>query len=315
MDYALFYRRAIAIDRVEKEVGKYDIFVSAYNSSDRVRTVFSEVRAARKLWLVHPEYQYSPVELPVGFPLVQPSALDEVVQVDALIDALGPLDGRTLCIDITGFMRHVLVFLLPRLAYAGVKSFSALYSEPVSYMKQEATSFSTTTSGVVRPVRGMYGSSSVGRDHLLMAVGYDHQLISEVSAYKDGVTVHPLFAFPSLSADMYQQSALRAERSGEVVLQPEWVSNRLFAPANDPFSTALVVSERIRAIDERSENQNIYLAPLSTKVQALGMSLYWCLEGRTRGRCTLLLPECLTYSRETSSGLKRLWSYEMELDS
>lgn len=314
MDYALFFRRAIGLDRLAKEVGQFDVFVSAYNSSDRVRAVFGEVRARRKLWLVHPEYQYAGLELPAGVPLVQPPTLDEATQVEALLDALGSLEGRSLCIDITGFMRHVLVFLLPRLAFAGVKSFTALYSEPISYKKQEATSFSTTTSGVVRPVRGMYGSSGAGRDHLLVAVGYDHQLVSEVSAYKDGVTVHPLFAFPSLSADMYQQSALRAERSGEVVLRPEWVSNRLFAPANDPFSTALVVSERVHAIDKQGIDQNVYLAPLSTKVQALGMSLYWCLEGRRRGRCTLLLPECLTYSRETSTGLKRLWKYEIELN-
>jgi hypothetical protein len=313
MDYALFFRRPIAVDRIAKEAGHFDVFVSAYNSSDRVRTVFDEVRAERKLWLVHPEYQYAALELPVGATLIEPDSRDEIAQVEALLSAIGQLDGRSLCIDITGFMRHVLVFLLPRLAYAGVTSFTALYSEPVSYKKQEATSFSTTTSGVVRPVRGMYGSPGAGRDHLLMAIGYDHQLISEVSAYKDGVTTHPLFGFPSLSADMYQQSALRAERSGEVVLRPEWVSNRLFAPANDPFSTALVVSERVQAIDAKSPDQNVYLAPLSTKVQALGMSLYWHFEGRVRGRCTVLLPECLTYSRETSSGLKRLWTYEIEL--
>lgn len=313
MDYTLFFRRAVAPDRLAKELERFDIFVSAFNSSDRVRNVFQGVRADRKLWLVHPEYQYAEVELPVGTDLVQPTSLDEVAQIDALLDAMGPLAGRSICIDITGFMRHALVFLLPRLSYAGVTSFTALYSEPMRYLKQEATSFSTTTSGVVRPVRGMYGTPGSGQDHLLMAIGYDHQLVSEVSTYKDGVTVHPLFAFPSLSPDMYQQSALRAEKSGEVVLRPEWVSNRVFAPANDPFSTAGVVSQTVAEVDSRGQEANIFLAPLSTKVQALGMSLYWFLEGRVRGRCSILLPECVTYSRETSIGLKRLWRYEVEL--
>ena len=86
------------------------------------------------------------------------------------------------------------------------------------------------------------------------------------------------------------------------------------APANDPFSTAQVISDKVREIDGRAPDQNIYLAPLSTKAQTLGMSLYWQLEGRARGRCTLLLPECITYSRETSTGLKRLWKYEVELN-
>lgn len=313
MDYTLFFRRAVAPDRLAKELERFNIFVSAFNSSDRVRNVFRDVRADRKLWLVHPEYQYADIELPTGTNWVRPTSSDEVTQIEALLDAMGPLAGRSICIDITGFMRHALVFLLPRLSYAGVASFTALYSEPMRYLKQEATTFSTTTSGVVRPVRGMYGTPGPGQDHLLMAVGYDHQLVSEVSAYKDGVTVHPLFAFPSLSPDMYQQSALRAERSGEVVLRPEWVSNRVFAPANDPFSTAGVVSQTVEEIDAKGREENIFLAPLSTKVQALGMSLYWFLEGRARGRCSILLPECVTYSRETSIGLKRLWRYEVEL--
>jgi hypothetical protein len=238
---------------------------------------------------------------------------DEIGQIDALLAAVPNIDASSLCIDVTGFMRNSLAFLVPKLAYLGVKSFTALYSEPVSYSKQEATQFTTTTSDVVRPVRGMYGSPGNGQNHLLMAVGYDHQLISQVFSYKDGVTTHPLFAFPSLSADMYQQSALRAEKSGEIVLKDDWINNRFFAPANDPFSTAGMVSERIRHIDRKGSGENIFLAPLSTKAQVLGMSLYWLLEGRSRGRCTILLPECLTYSRETSTGIKRLWSYEVEL--
>jgi hypothetical protein len=184
----------------------------------------------------------------------------------------------------------------------------------VTYAKQEETVFTTTTSGVVRPVRGMYGSPGPGSDHLLIAVGYDHQSIAEVSSCKDGVRGHPMFAFPSLSADMYQQSALRASQSGDIALRDEWINNRLFAPANDPFATAAVISERIHAIDAASPTENVYLAPLSTKAQTLGMSLYWHLEGQLRGRCTVLLPECLTYSRETSKGIRRLWRYDVELD-
>lgn len=309
----MFFRRPIAVNRLAKELGHFDIFVSAYNSSDRVGIVFNEVRSTEKVWFVHPEYQYAQVEQPTGYPVVGPVERDEVLQVDSMLAQLGAIGDRSLCIDITGFMRNVVALLIPKLAYSGVRAFTALYSEPVSYAKQEATLFSTTTSGVVRPVRGMYGSPGAGQDHLLLAVGYDHQLISEVASYKDSVTTHPLFAFPSLSADMYQQSALRAEKSGEIVLRPEWVSNRLFAPANDPFSTAAVVSDLVRSIDARGPDQNIYLAPLSTKAQTLGMGLYWHLEGRLRGRCSVLLPECLTYSRETSTGLKRLWRYEVEL--
>lgn len=314
MDYSIFYKRCIEVDRIGQELGKFDVFVSAYNSSDRVKIVFEKANAQKKIWLIHPEYQYSQIELPVGHTVIAPVMGDEIGQIHDLLNAVPNISAISLCIDITGFMRNSLAFLIPKLAHLGVKSFTAIYSEPISYSNQEATQFTTTTSEVVRPVRGMYGTPGSGQNHLLIAVGYDHQLISQVFSYKNNVISHPLFAFPSLSADMYQQSALRAEKSGEIVLKEDWINNRFFAPANDPFSTAGIVSERVRHIDQKGTGENIFLAPLSTKAQVLGMSIYWLLEGKSRGRCSILLPECLTYSRETSTGLKRLWSYDIELN-
>ncbi len=315
LDYSIFYRRSIDVRRIEKELPTFDIFVSAFNSSERVGSVFADVPARKKIWLIHPEYRYTPMEEPPTGGKVHPSSSDEVVQVDALLAEIGDLNGKSLCIDITGFMRHVLVFLVAKLERLRVSQFTAIYSEPVSYVKQEDTLFSTTTTGKVRPIRGMAGSnSSSGRDYLVIAVGYDHRLVSEVTNHKDNSSVYPLFAFPSLSPDMYQQSAIRASESGDVTLEREWISNRRFAPANDPFSTALVVSEIVSEIEKKGGDANIYLAPLSTKVQALGFSIYWLLEGKSRGAVSMLLPECETYSRETSVGLKRLWSFTVELD-
>lgn len=314
LDYSIFFRRPVGIDKIRRELPPFDIFVSAYNSSDRVGRVFSEIRADRKIWLIHPEYKYEPIEEPDGFTKVCPNGIDEISQVDSLLADIGDLSGKTLCVDITGFMRHVLVFLVAKLAHLGVAEFTALYSEPLEYVKQENTTFSTATAGIPRPVKGMGGSHhSLGRDYLIIAVGYDHKLISEVTNHKDSSSVYPLFAFPSLSPDMYQQSAVSASNSGDIALGDEWISNRRFAPANDPFSTASILSEIVHDIDRKETFANIYLSPLSTKVQALGFAIYWQLEGRNRGATTMLLPECLTYSRETSIGLKRLWTYTIEL--
>jgi hypothetical protein len=313
LDYSIYYCRSISVDRIKQELSSFDIFVSAYNLSDRVLRVFSEALASRKIWLLHPEYSYAPLDEPIGFPVVHPTSRDEVDQVNSLLAELGDLHGVSICIDITGFMRHVLVFLVAKLAHLGVESVSVVYSEPISYSKGEGTVFSTTTTGVVRPVRGMGASNdSQGKDHLIIGAGFDSKLISLVAHCKDDSIVYPLFAFPSLSADMYQQSAVKAAQSGEVALQGEWIDNRIFAPANDPFATAEVVRDLVADIDKRAPAANIYLSPLSTKVQALGFALYWQLEGRQRGGVSMLLPECVTYSRETSSGLKRLWLYNIE---
>ncbi len=314
VDYSIYYRRPIRIEKISAELKEFDVFVSAFNSSDRINRVFTSVRAKRKVWLIHPEYQYTPIELPVGQETVNPTRVDEVVQVGALLDRLGELTGKSLCIDATGFMRHVLAFMVPKLANIGLTEFTVLYSEPQAYKKQENTAFSTRTSGVVRPVRGTGGSPDpTARDVLVIGVGYDSKLITEVAAHKDGAEVYPLFAFPSLSPDFYQQSAIRAASSGEVAVPEQWITKRRFAPANDPFSTAAVLHSIVEEANRnRSAPANIYLSPLATKVQVLGFALYWQLEGRLLGGVSILLPECVTYSRETTIGLKRLWSYTVE---
>lgn len=312
MDYSLFYRRPVKVDRIAEELPTFDIFISAYNSSFRVGQVFEDVRSDKKIWLIHPEYQYLPIDYPPENPKVCPAEHSEIAQVNSLLEEVGEIHNKKICIDSTGFMRHVLIFLTAKLSFMGVKEFTVLYSEPMFYTKQEDTSFSTATTGFPRPVRGMYGSKS-GPDHLILGVGYDHKLIGEVADNKEGAIIYPIFSFPSLSPDMYQQSAIRASNGGGSALDSAWINNRQFAPANDPFTTASIISNIVKNIDQNVVEANIYLSPLSTKIQALGFSLYWLLQGRHRGGVTLLLPECITYSRETSSGLKRLWTYTIEL--
>ena len=313
IDYSIFYRSVVDPASLEN-VEPYDVFISAFNSAIRVQSVFEKTPAARKIWLVHPEYKYMDNELPSVGEIVKPLQNDELEQVRELLEVTGPLVGSRVCIDITGFMRHVLVFLIAKLNTLGVNNFTAVYSEPEAYAKQEATVFSTQTAGKVRAIAGMRLSNNEhAQDVLVLGVGFDHALINEVMNNKDHVVVYPILGFPPLSPDMFQQSAIRASHSGGPALEDAWITNRRFAPANDPFATAGVVAELIRKMDVTGRSPNVYLSPLSTKVQALGFALYWVLEGKGRGAVSMLLPECETYSRETSTGLKRLWTYDVEL--
>lgn len=311
IDYSIFYRSELELSTLDKSE-EFDVFISAFNTAMRVQSVFEKIPAKRKLWLIHPEYQYSDADLPKNGELVRPVSTDEIEQVKALLDAVAQLQNCRVCIDITGFMRHVLVFLVAKLNVIGVENFRALYSEPETYSKQEATVFSTQTAGRVRPVAGMrMPNDDNAQDVLVMGVGYDHALINEVMNNKDHAKVYPILGFPSLSPEMFQQSAIRASHSGGSALEDAWITNRKFAPANDPFATAGVLADLVRIM--KKPLPNVYLTPLSTKVQALGFAIYWVLEGKSRGAVSMLLPECVTYSRETSTGLKRLWAYDVEL--
>ncbi|HFS7497180.1 hypothetical protein KPE82_08145 [Acinetobacter baumannii] len=313
IDYSIFYQESY---QDPDSLPSYDLFISAFNSSDRVKNVFDKIDATRKVWLIHPEYYYTDIEIPNENDVVTPTIeeKDEVSQVNLLINKLGDINNLNICIDITGFMRHVLIFLIVKLKSKNIKSFTAVYSEPDSYSKDEQTEFSTTTSDSVRTIASISADvESNYKNHLIINVGYDHKIISQVTSHLDNATIHPLFSFPSLSADMYQQSASRAALSGEVTKKDEWISNRKFSPANNPFATAQVISDLVKDIDNTNDRKNnFYLSPLSTKAQTLGFAIYWALEGLERD-ISILLPECLTYSRETSKGIKRLWLYKVEL--
>ena len=313
IDYSIFYQDEIKPDGIH-ETTSHDIFVSAFNSSERVLKVFARIPATEKIWLIHPEYMYRPAEYPTEGTVVAPLLSNEMDQVNSLIQSLGDLNKRSLCIDITGFMRHVLLFLIPKLASKNVAKITVIYSEPDSYSNQEATEFSTRTTGIVRTIHGMRQTNNEhASDALILGVGFDHKLISEVLNSKDQFVVYPILGFPSLSPDMFQQSAVRSARSGAPALDADWITNRNFAPANNPFATATVISSIVNKLDMARVAPNVYLSPLSTKVQTLGFALYWILEGRYRGGVSMYLPECETYARETSTGLKRVWSYEIEL--
>ncbi|ONG37686.1 hypothetical protein BKE30_14065 [Alkanindiges hydrocarboniclasticus] len=316
-DYSIFYTRPIEFTEISDSLPTFDIFISAFNNSERVKTLFDSISSTKKFWLVHPEYHFNKDEIPDAEinEVIIPSEIADIVQVNELLVRIGDLSDKKICIDITGFMRHVLIFLVASLKYKGVDKFTAIYSEPKFYSDGDNTNFSTTTSSIVKSISGISATSnSEFKDHLIINIGYDHKMLSQIASYKDGATYHPIFSFPSLSADMYQQSSMRAALSGSITQNSDWITKRKFSPANNPFATAQVISDLVKELDLNFDGKNnIYLAPLSTKAQTLGFAIYWVLEGRDRG-ITILLPECLSYSRETSQGLKRLWSYEVELN-
>ena len=84
-----------------------------------------------------------------------------------------------MCIDITGFMRPQLTFLVTWLVSTRQKAFTALYSDPAHYAKQEETVFSKGPVAEVRQVAGCEGTHNpdTTRRTWLIGMGYDDELI------------------------------------------------------------------------------------------------------------------------------------------
>ena len=143
-------------------------------------------------------------------------------------------------------------------------------------------------------------------DMLIVCSGYDEQLFAAVASDKSYCRhKYHIIGFPSLQPDMYQESMLRFYNIKESI----GTSSRRFAPAFDPFVTAQTIEEIVGEIQNPT---NIYLSPLSTKPQTIGMALYY-LYSKAEKSVNILFPFSMEYTSGHTVGVKRTWKYTIEL--
>ncbi|WP_345954771.1 hypothetical protein [Mucilaginibacter sp. PAMB04168] len=326
-DYTVFYKKKFANTRELKADKSYDIFVSGYNDSRRVRDVFHDIDAQAKHWIMFSEYHYTSNEAPIlNSENEKIFSFEENLSESAVIRKYFEECGidfaslNAICIDITGFIRPHLVFLVRYLAVLAVKEVDFIYSDPIKYVKGEQTDFSFDYTHV-RQIDGCQGlhNPETTNDYLLIGAGYDHLRIMDVSKNKNNTKKVQLFGFPSLQPDMYQENVLKAYKaSEETVSKIEEIlvdeDNTIFAPANDPFVTAQVIRDFIIRQNTKKPITNMYFCPLSTKAQTLGIALYYiseCLNEPT----SIIFPICSRYSKETTEGLAKIWRYTVEFNN
>lgn len=314
--YNTFYKKELVVSEPWR-FKPWDVFISAFNSSDRVREVYSKVPANSKYWLIHSEYGYSGEELPGGDCFECPSS-SEAEFVEAFIAHIEKAEQRDLsslsiCVDITGFMRPHLICLALYMRLRKVKKYDVLYSEPTHYSKKEQTIFSEGTI-LVRQIEGYEGINSTDQsnDFLIIGSGYDHRLIKAVAENKDKADKVQIYGLPSLRADMYQENVLRARRASDAIgANKLFDQESFFSSANDPFGTAETLSEIVKLRKKMGPISNLYLSPLATKPQALGFALFYLMEC-SNSATSILFPISSRYAKETSVGLHRVWQYTVE---
>ena len=316
MDYSIFYTHLIGPNQPISDRA-YDLFISGYTDSERVRDVFRRVDAREKIWVIHREYGFDSVDLPRNGESYVSESYDEAEFWRGLVGRLRLCSGETqLCIDITGLLVPYMMYLVALLSRIGVKKFDCVYSEPVSYLRREDTVFSGGYVREVRPVAGFAGfvDQDTSGDLLVIGAGYEDHLISAVAHHKNAARKAILFGLPSLRVDMYQQNVLRASRAEESLgTVPR--RRRFFAPANDPFVTASVLQEIVREDAGRERLTNLYLSPLASRAQALGFVIFFLYQRRRMESVSVILPFCTKYETLTDVGLSRTWRYEVELET
>ncbi|HUV31693.1 MAG TPA: hypothetical protein VMY05_11485 [Acidobacteriota bacterium] len=314
IDYGIFYKDKFSYESDWNEARTYDLFISAYSDAERVRKVYDKIQAARKLWLLMPEFKYDRAEFPPG----QCYANGHSSEAEFIQGMWTKLDLRRIpdriAVDITGFIRPYLMYLVLWLRLRGVRKFDALYSEPVVYSERGKTKFSDELVEEVRQVPGFEGEHNVdtSKDFLIVGSGYDHHFIAHVADYKRSSRKIQLFGLPSLKADMYMENRLRANAAAEDIGDgTSDHTEHLFAPANDPFTVASVLQTTVKRLKCRYGLTNLYLSPLATKPQALGFAIYYIYEC-LRTPTSIIFPYCASYPRRTAKGITNIWRYVVE---
>ena len=320
MDYTIFYKSKPSSLDMLSDLGRWDVFISAFNKTDRVKKVFESVNSRDKYWLVQREYDLSSNDIPADSKAHFATSYSESKIFNDFFSESGAsinyLKNKRLCIDSTGFMRPHLMYLIMYLYKHELKRFHILYSEPSHYTKKEDTEFSKGAVTGVRPVHGFESTSNrdVSKDLLVIGAGFDQDLILEVDEDKEHARKIQIVGFPSLQADMYQQCRLRIYKGSDEADSSSHERSISFAPANDPFVTATVLSDLVRHEENSIGITNLYLSPIGTKAQTIGFVLYFineCMEGKRDG--CMIFPFSESYSSETSQGISKVWSFFIEL--
>ncbi|WP_315764229.1 hypothetical protein [Bradyrhizobium sp. SZCCHNR2009] len=300
-----FYREEVSIDRDWSK--SWDIFVSSWDGSDRVRQVYDHVSASRKVWIVHPEYKIAIDELPTeqkieavgGDPHATRSLIDH-------LEALCNLKETKVCFDITGMLRPQIAILVRFLKHRGVSKFDVIYSQPADYAKRERTKFSSGEVTDVKEIAGFGGINHPGaQEVLIVAPGFDAALQREVFDHKASAQRYLLFGLPSLQPDMYQQNILQAYGIDTPVPDNEASNTKRFAPAADPFSVATELSAVVSEARIKWPRSRFYIAPLGPKPQMLGAALFYLTEIAT-GAISLIYPVVSSHTPATSSGISKV---------
>lgn len=303
MDYTIFYKTSYDTGNIDCGEG-YDFFFSAYDGCERTTTIFDKMKSSQKFWIDFPHYRN-------GFSGANVYNCKSLREDECFIDLFSSIklkEDSKICIDITGFIRPHLIFFTKYLHRIGIKKIDFLYSEPLHYENAEDTTFS----GFIDEVKVIEGCGSemnlpnTDNDLLIIAAGYDDKLIAKVSQFKAKIKKkYYLLGFPSLQPDMYQESILKIYQAKESI----GIRTDKYAPAFDPFVTAQVIND---IVEENSNHSNIYLSPLSTKPQTLGIAFYY-LWNFDKKPINIIFPYSNTYFPKTATGIKKTWKYTFEL--
>lgn len=305
IDFSFFYKKKYFEGGIPED-SNYDFFFSAYDDCERTKHLFAKIDSKVKFWILFPHYKINET---LDNCFVYPGFEEDNDEFIQFINSLGIDHSTKICIDITGYLRPHLIFFSMLLQRKGVSKIDYLYTEPKYYNNSEETKFSGLVSEKPRLVNGcgsLMSNPDFEKDLLIINAGYDDKLISAISSDKAKINNKVLIiGFPSLQPDMYQENILMINKAKDEIGK---INEQRYAPANDPFVTANTIME---IVETNASSQNVYLSPLSTKPQTLGVLLYYVWFKNLKS-LNIIFPFSNSYIPKTAIGINYTWIYTLE---
>lgn len=317
MNYTYFYKEKYSSPDELSAIGEYDYLIAMFVDSDRVLIPASKIISKKAIWIIlENDRDIALTKLPAN---IIPIFIKQNEDYDCVLKYFCTQDilSGNICIDSTGFKIPYLLFIIRCLSSNTTKNIDIFYSEPMQYINDEDTKFSDMFYEV-KQIEGMSGvhTSDTSNDLLIIAAGYDHSRIIDVANNKKSAKKVLLFGFPSISPGMFQENIVRAYMAENAIGTDCFkdLDYNIYAPAYDPFVTAQMLKEYIEKMEKKKGKfSNIYMAPLSTKPQALGIALFFLWENGWSKNTSIIYPLCHEYNSNPSVGIARIWQYKFML--
>ncbi len=218
--------------------------------------------------------------------------------------------NKKILLDISTFPKPYL-FLLIKVLFDRYKvnSVYVCYTEPLKYKDKNTTNGETIlTSGLdrIECIPGFVGNSTYSQNLLIVILGFEGNRAQEVFEIIEPTITYAINGFPSYKPGWHKISI---ENNMSFLNESGAHRHIYFAPANDPFETEKVISELIEEIKISNPDNNIIIAPLGTKIQALGILLY-ALRNRA---IKIVYPFPSIYMSDRSEGVGESWIFKVDL--
>lgn len=308
------------IEDFETNSKEYDLFISGYSEERMVRSVYDKINAIKKIWLIFPDYKLTSlpseenfsIDIEINNNYLESTFINKFFYHYSLNDFI----DKRICIDITGFIKPYIFSLLFLLKKENFKKIDIVYSEPKYYKNKEKTKFSSQILNV-RAINFFNSSNpDTSEDMLIINAGYDLNLITAVIEQYSGIKEKKLLlGSPPLMPDMLQENILNIENIRNYISN----FNPLFSPANNPFETASIISAYINKFVEKKRITNLYIAPLATKPQALGLLFFLMaektnLERKYGIKMKVVYPFTESYSSSAGKDISQINIYNLDFD-